>query len=673
MIDVKVYDLPSSGALGQTSSGWNFIELDSRQVVANAARRQTTPVHELFHRVQYAYGYNSTMNGLQWAVEGTAAWSQKYRASSVGDWMDRMNECLLSPDSALTDRSYDACHFWVYLGERAGNEARTIRDVWETWTHIDPNQSGQNVGVPETMRQALDTVIQRRLGSSLDRLAARWAFANYAKDFPNVSDLYDYEEDKWMRVWGARVYGPLASVSPITANLSVGVLSGTTVYMEGVVQRYGADYYVFNVPPRASRVSITARATASPNGLAYGFVESKTGQITNFTVPLTVGQGEYSYVRDLTPGQVDQIAVIIIGSPNSGTYQLRAQAMPSVGPDPLGGPLANIVKWSAWENLFFDNFFSSPSDPAVILNADGWLEVFVRGIDNALYHRWQSSAEPSAPWSGTYRLGGSMASKPVAARNADGRLEVFYRGSDNALWHQWQLAGGGWSEPHSLGGYLTSDPAVGQNADGRLEVFVRGSDAALYHRWQGGPIAGWSDWDPLGGFCVGNPTVARNKDGRLEVFVHGANDTLRHRWQLGSAPGWADWASMGGPISGDPVVGTNADGRLELFFRGADSALWHQWQLQPSGAWSGFHSLGGYLLNNPAAALGGDGKLAVFVHGGDHAVWVKLQGGPIAGWTDWFTIGGEVSGSPVALQYPHGNPGMHVRAADGSIWRRYQR
>ena len=43
--------------------------------------------------------------------------------------------------------------------------------------------------------------------------------------------------------------------------------------------------------------------------------------------------------------------------------------------------------------------------------------------------------------------------RPICGRNADGRLEVFARGTDNALWHIWQTApNNGWSGWASLGG-----------------------------------------------------------------------------------------------------------------------------------------------------------------------------------------------------------------------------
>jgi hypothetical protein len=75
-------------------------------------------------------------------------------------------------------------------------------------------------------------------------------------------------------------------------------------------------------------------------------------------------------------------------------------------------------------------------DPVVGTNADGRMEVFVRGTDNALWHIWQTA--PNNGWSGWATLSGGLIGGPVAWHNADGRLEVFVKGLDNALWHTWQ-------------------------------------------------------------------------------------------------------------------------------------------------------------------------------------------------------------------------------------------
>jgi hypothetical protein len=105
---------------------------------------------------------------------------------------------------------------------------------------------------------------------------------------------------------------------------------------------------------------------------------------------------------------------------------------------------------------------------------------------------WQTA--PNNGWSGWSSLGGVITTEPSTGQNADGRLEVFARGSNNAVWHIWQSApsSGPWSGWASLGGVITSNIAVGRNADGRLEVFVRGTDQAVWHRWQTAPNNGWN-------------------------------------------------------------------------------------------------------------------------------------------------------------------------------------
>ncbi len=139
--------------------------------------------------------------------------------------------------------------------------------------------------------------------------------------------------------------------------------------------------------------------------------------------------------------------------------------------------------WSGWENMGGNK----TSDPTAIINRDGRMEVFARGTDNALYRKIQSWV--NGPWwplfSGWDSLGGVILGAPAVARNADGRLEVFARGTDGAIWHRWQISpSGGWSDWNSLGGVLTTEPVVAQNVDGRLQLFARGLDGSLWHIWQ---------------------------------------------------------------------------------------------------------------------------------------------------------------------------------------------
>jgi hypothetical protein len=66
----------------------------------------------------------------------------------------------------------------------------------------------------------------------------------------------------------------------------------------------------------------------------------------------------------------------------------------------------------------------------------------------------RSSGAWSSDW---YHFGVDTTSDPQLARNADGHLELFVRGGDAALWHRWQLEpNSSWGDWAPLGGELES-------------------------------------------------------------------------------------------------------------------------------------------------------------------------------------------------------------------------
>jgi hypothetical protein len=346
----------------------------------------------------------------------------------------------------------------------------------------------------------------------------------------------------------------------------------------------------------------------------------------------------------------------------------------------------------------------------VAANADGRLEVFAAGFnivgDWALWHQWQTAA--SNGWSNWSSFGtpagvSELLSLTVGT-NADGRLEVFVAGIDNALWHLWQTApSNGWSDWSSFGapgGELIGSPAVAANADGRLEVFVVAGDdtsgGELWHQWQTAPNNGWSGWSSFATPGInfrGTAAVAANADGRLEVFVVDIDGALWHQWQTAPNNGWSDWSSFGtAPEQGStfvpfPVVAPSADGRLELFCVDdtVNGALWHQWQTAPSNGWSGWSSAllnpPGVPLNVPAVAPSADGSLHLFVVGTDEQLWQLSQTAPSNGWSGW-SVAGNPPGNPPGVTGLSGRPALGLNkdgrlevvvvGNDGVSWHQWQ-
>jgi hypothetical protein len=79
--------------------------------------RKPTSAHELFHKLQYAYGYKTTwrpQKPYQWFTEGTAAWSEAFVWGMVS--RDCKVDTLFKDTSLdLYEADYTAMPFWIYF------------------------------------------------------------------------------------------------------------------------------------------------------------------------------------------------------------------------------------------------------------------------------------------------------------------------------------------------------------------------------------------------------------------------------------------------------------------------------------------------------------------------------------------------------------------------------
>jgi hypothetical protein len=149
-------------------------------------------------------------------------------------------------------------------------------------------------------------------------------------------------------------------------------------------------------------------------------------------------------------------------------------------PSPGAGP------WSGWTSLGG----APAAQLAVAGSGAGPLSLIVEDPSGAHAVIRQ---QPSADWGGSWiPLGGPGSGRLAMVSNADGRMEAFAVGTDNAIAHAWEMSvGGPWSGWESLGG-IAEGIGVGANADGRIELFHVGLDQQAYHIWQVSPNNGWN-------------------------------------------------------------------------------------------------------------------------------------------------------------------------------------
>lgn len=305
-INIKVYYINQT-TYGETHSGVPYICLNSKLCVKDDCKRKTVSAHELFHRVQYSYGFVTGTADMKWIVEATAAWSQKYTNITIRDYMARMNSGLDDPDKALIQyRDYDACHFWVYLEKRANWTA--IREVWAQY-----EINGHNA------KAAVGTVVNsKKLGKDFDEYVQLWIKANYMKDLANAG-LYSYTENEVSKTSCGVKYGPLKTV-PKTA--AVNVNSNTTWSANGNVSAYGADYYEFNLDKTLKNLVIDVKGE-SEGAISFHFIGIKGDRQKGIT---DTTDKSYTYNKKLTPGQWDKVAVVVGGRGTGGGYTISIGA-----------------------------------------------------------------------------------------------------------------------------------------------------------------------------------------------------------------------------------------------------------------------------------------------------------------------------------------------------------
>jgi hypothetical protein len=305
-IDVKVYYI-NDKTLGQTESDWDHIELNSKLCVRNTCKRRTTSAHELFHRVQYAYGYESGTANMKWIVEGTAVWSQKFTNPGLRDYMFWMNKGLGSPKKALiTERSYDAAHFWVHIDNQY---FWAIQDVWAIY-----EVNGKDA------KAAVNTVTTAEFDRNFDSWLAIWSSANYMKDLTNAAAGYfDYDENAVTKFSCGEKYGPLRKV-PVTTRAFYPQSSHTLI---GSVKPYGADYFVFT-PLRTTKEYLLIRFQGT-GSYTLSFINIKNNNWISYS------SGPIQFPDEATSHSVsgcDKLVLVVMGTTTGGNYKISVQEDP---------------------------------------------------------------------------------------------------------------------------------------------------------------------------------------------------------------------------------------------------------------------------------------------------------------------------------------------------------
>ncbi|MDB4876398.1 MAG: hypothetical protein JWM41_2844 [Gemmatimonadetes bacterium] len=276
----------------------------------------------------------------------------------------------------------------------------------------------------------------------------------------------------------------------------------------------------------------------------------------------------------------------------------------------------------------------SPTDkPAAVVDNAQHLHVFVKGTDNALWHRVRAGADATSPWGAWESLAGTLLSGPSASVRPDNTIDVFVRGASNHLAHRW-LTGSAWSAWEDLGGNIDSDPTSVSWGANRVDVFARNAvDKSLGHNFWPTSTGRWSGWESLGGVLAGGPAAASWAPNRLDVFMAGGGSYMYTKAWLGTA--WSEYAQVGCCIVGTPTAYASAGNSLYVSALGTDNRLFGQ--SYSNGGWSGwqFELSPWHAASSPALAYNSQRhtpELIAMIPGG---ILMRLAADAAGTWGFW--------------------------------------
>lgn len=188
----------------------------------------------------------------------------------------------------------------------------------------------------------------------------------------------------------------------------------------------------------------------------------------------------------------------------------------------------NGTSYSGWRLL--GGVLTAGPDADVLLTTVPTIDVYVRGGDGALYY--MTSTDAGATWNGFQALHGGLIGSPGAVSWASDRRDVFIRGLDNGLWHMYWTLAGGWSGWEPLGGVLTSGPDAASCTPGHLDIVVQGQGGGYYIKgWTG---TAWTGYALVPGTWTSEPGITCRPGGAgiIDIFGRGPDGAL---WTLSVA------------------------------------------------------------------------------------------------------------------------------------------
>lgn len=308
-IEVLFHDIAGYGVASPPDGP---IQFDASNWVNQPGIRRSTSAHELFHKLQYTYGYRTIWTPsypYKWFSEGTASWAEVFVWQRVSGAY-KILDLFTNPDINLYDASYRALPFWVFFQAR------------------QQSTPGDNPMVGLLQRYQLSGDDELVLEQSV---ADEWPPNNVHGELAHFFALFSRE-----RTWNAWKTGPCGAVytdilgpdgnpiAPALTRTEVNLGPGDSYGVTGAVSQLGSDYHRFSFTGAANGATLAISVDgASVGDFSYYLVWEKGGAFARGVFPFTATE-DYGFSETIDLSFADSVTMIVSGRGTGGSYTLSA-------------------------------------------------------------------------------------------------------------------------------------------------------------------------------------------------------------------------------------------------------------------------------------------------------------------------------------------------------------
>ncbi len=317
-IEVEFSDITGYGLASPPNGP---IQFDAENWVKKPGIRQPTSAHELFHKLQYAFGYRTKWrhkHQYEWFTEGTAAWAEVFVWQRVSGAY-KIGEIFKKPNCNLYDMECNTLPFWLFFQTQQQDDGQPYIPIAKLL------ESYETTGDP---RKALRKVIEDNLPYSTvgagdkerDRILEDY-YALFARE--RTSDSWRHPSpglDTYPEILGPDG----KNIIPSLAVTEFRMERGDNYYKSAKVLEMGANYYRFKPAKDAGDQTLSLIVRGSRGGKYSYFIGwEKNGEWVN--EPLLSGAGkEFKFAQKINPGAAESVMLVISGREKDAYYSINA-------------------------------------------------------------------------------------------------------------------------------------------------------------------------------------------------------------------------------------------------------------------------------------------------------------------------------------------------------------